>query len=96
MQQINIGGFCLKACTAIAEHEDGRREIIHWNVKMADRVSRERLERTPRTASAHCCRGVTSGVTIGCNALYALLLYFGSIILSNVLIHGLLFLFVIG
>jgi len=47
MQYINIGDF-VESCTAIAEHEDGRLEIIHWNVKMADRVSRERLERTPQ------------------------------------------------
>ena len=47
MQYINIGDF-VESCTAIAEHEDGRLEIIHWNVKMADRVSRERLERAPQ------------------------------------------------
>ena len=56
VQYINIGDF-VESCTAIAEHEDGRFEIIHWNETFAKRqllLEKSKLQTlpTPQAAAA--------------------------------------------
>ena len=38
---VNTGDF-VESCTAVAEHEDGRLEILHWHVSFADQQEAER------------------------------------------------------
>ncbi len=48
---VNTGDF-VESCTAVAEHADGRLEILHWHIKGEERVSAPTGRTVPATAQA--------------------------------------------
>ena len=41
---VNCGDF-VESCTAVAEHEDGRLEILHWQTTREEQILAQEIQR---------------------------------------------------